>query len=54
MKLRLLDFLVCPISKSTLELLSWEEKQNDLNLPSLNKINEMGLDRKSFETEIDK
>lgn len=52
MKLRLQDFLVCPISKSPLELLSWEEKQNVLNLHSLNKINEMGLNRNSFETEI--
>ena len=52
MKLRLMDFLVCPISKSSLELLIWDEKQNVLNQQLINKINEMGLDRISFETEI--
>ena len=52
MRLRLLDFLVCPIRKSHLDILSWEENQNVLNLQSLEKINKMGLDRKSFETEI--
>jgi len=52
MRLRLLNFLVCPISKSNLDLISWEESQNVLNQTSLNKVNELGLDRKSFETEV--
>ena len=38
MRLRLLSFLVCPISGNFLDLLIWEERKNLLDQSSLEKI----------------
>ncbi len=52
MRLRLLSFLVCPISGNFLDLLIWEERKNLLDQSSLEKIKGQGLDNELFETEI--
>lgn len=52
MKLRLLDFLVCPISHTELKIKIWEEKNNNLSEESLNRIKDLSLSAELFEREI--
>jgi SAM-dependent methyltransferase/uncharacterized protein YbaR (Trm112 family) len=52
MRLRLLDLLVCPITKTPLKIIIWQEKKNSLDDSVLQKITELGLSRESFEREI--
>lgn len=52
MKIRLLDFLVCPIDKSELKLIVWEEKVNKLSEDDLHRISKLNCNKQSFEREI--
>ena len=52
MRERLLEFLICPIDKTNLEILVWEEKDNKLTEADLDRIKNLGGDRKQFEKEI--
>jgi uncharacterized protein YbaR (Trm112 family)/ubiquinone/menaquinone biosynthesis C-methylase UbiE len=52
MRERLLEFLICPIDKTNLELLVWEEKDNKITEADLDRVRNLGGDRKQFEKEI--
>jgi uncharacterized protein YbaR (Trm112 family)/ubiquinone/menaquinone biosynthesis C-methylase UbiE len=52
MKLRLLDFLVCPLDKTPLELCEWESSNESLSPEATARINRLGVDPTQFSTEI--
>lgn len=52
MKLRLLDFLVCPIDKSKLELFEWESSLVELTPKETSRAESLRLDPKIFAKEI--
>jgi len=52
MKLRMLDFLVCPIDKSRLELVEWESSRATLSIDALSRVKRQGLDPELFSKEI--
>lgn len=52
MRLRLLDYLVCPITKSQLKIMIWEEKSNDISELSLTRIENLKQSKELFEREI--
>jgi uncharacterized protein YbaR (Trm112 family)/ubiquinone/menaquinone biosynthesis C-methylase UbiE len=52
MKLRLLDFLVCPLDKTPLELVTWKSSRASLSREATVRINRLGVDPKLFSTEI--
>lgn len=52
MRLRTLDFLVCPIYKNNLEILIWEYSNNEFSESDLERIHGLGLEPGLFEKEI--
>lgn len=52
MRLRLLDYLVCPITQAKLEIKIWEEIKINLTESALDRINSMDLSEKHFNSEI--
>lgn len=52
MKLRLLDFLVCPIDKSPLELLQWDVSRMSLSREAMARIKRLDVDPDLFATEV--
>lgn len=52
MKERLLDFLVCPIDKTKLQLIIWEEKENNLTDADLSKIKRFNDNIEIYRREI--
>jgi uncharacterized protein YbaR (Trm112 family) len=52
MRLRLLDYLVCPITKSQLKIIVWEEKSNDISELSLTRIKNLKQSKELFDREI--
>src|SRR5262245_61172748 len=52
MKLRLLDLLVCPIDKSTLELISWQSSPVTLSKREITRAERLGLQPTQFSTDI--
>jgi len=52
MKLRLLDLLVCPISRTRLELIEWEISAAHLSLEEVSRAERMGLNPDLFSREV--
>lgn len=52
MRLRTLDFLVCPIYKTNLEILVWEYSNTEFSEYDLERIHGLGLDLGLFDKEI--
>ena len=52
MKLRLLDFLVCPLDQTPLELVEWDSSRVSLSREATGRIKRLGLDASLFSTEI--
>ncbi len=52
MRLRLLDYLLCPITNTPLKIKVWEEENNDISEISLARINDLKLSKELFEKEI--
>jgi uncharacterized protein YbaR (Trm112 family)/ubiquinone/menaquinone biosynthesis C-methylase UbiE len=52
MKLRLLDFLVCPLDQTPLELVEWDSSRVSLSREVTARIKRLGLDPSLFSTEI--
>ena len=52
MKLRLLDFLVCPLDQTPLELVEWDSSRVSLSREVTARIKRLGLDGSLFSTEI--
>lgn len=52
MKLRALDFLVCPIDRKQLELVEWEASPSNLSTEEIGRVERLGLDPTLFSKEI--
>ena len=52
MRSRLLDFLVCPVTKTPLKLIIWEKTENKMDENALNKITNLDISKELFDTEI--
>jgi uncharacterized protein YbaR (Trm112 family)/SAM-dependent methyltransferase len=52
MKLRALEFLVCPIDRTQLDLVEWEATHSKLSVEEIGRVERLGLDLALFSREI--